>query len=72
MKGIISHRCKTCPTVLTYELRTKRRLYCEPCRKAAHDRSNAITLKMRDAKYGRSRRGCIRGAVARLEKHINS
>ena len=64
---IVSHQCKTCPTILTYELRTNRRVYCEPCRIAAHKASAAITQRMRDARFGRANRGCIRGTLARVE-----
>jgi hypothetical protein len=30
---IIIHPCKICPTVLIYDQRTNRRLYCEPCKR---------------------------------------
>jgi hypothetical protein len=64
---IVSHKCKTCPTILTYEQRTRRRVYCTPCKRAADKASNAITQRMRDARYGRACRGSIRGTLARLE-----
>lgn len=69
---IVTHRCKTCPTMLTYEQRTNRRLYCEPCRIAAHKAANQIAQRMRDARYGRACRGSIRGALARLEQEENA
>ncbi len=65
---MISHQCKTCPAILTYELRTNRRVYCAPCRIAAHKASAAVTQRMRDARYGRANRGSIRGALARIER----
>ena len=49
----VMHACKTCPTVLAYEQRTKRKTYCEPCKRLADKRSNAASQKQRRALYGR-------------------
>lgn len=50
---MISHCCKTCPTLLTYELRTNRRVYCKPCKKIANQKSDAVTRRLRYQRYGR-------------------
>ncbi len=69
---IITHQCKTCPAVLTYDLRTNRRLYCEPCKRAADKGAKAASQRLRDARYGRACRGSIRGALAKIEKEENA
>lgn len=49
----VEHQCKTCPTILRYELRTNRKVYCAPCKRAADKLSKSITQRMRRARYGR-------------------
>jgi hypothetical protein len=50
---MVSHPCKTCPAVLTYEQRTKRRVYCAPCKRAADKASNIVSQALRRQRYGR-------------------
>lgn len=50
---MVSHPCKKCPTMLVYNQRTNRRVYCEPCRIAADKASTAHSQKVRRERYGR-------------------
>jgi hypothetical protein len=65
---LTAHLCKTCPTLLTYIRRRRRKLYCEACREHMHKLNSARALKARDEKYGRSKRGTIRRARAELKQ----
>lgn len=49
---MISHPCKTCGTMLTYNRISKHRSYCPPCKVAANRASDRISLPIRRKRYG--------------------
>ncbi|WP_315792298.1 MULTISPECIES: hypothetical protein [unclassified Bradyrhizobium] len=65
---IVNHPCKCCGAPLVYELRTNRRVYCDGCRISSRKKSQITTQRMRDARFGRSNRGSIRGRIAQIER----
>ena len=54
---MVAHQCKTCPTILVYDQKTRPKIYCAPCKRAADKKSNSITQRMRRERFGRKDRG---------------
>jgi hypothetical protein len=50
---MVSHACKTCPTMLTYDRKTAWRLHCEPCQIKRDRASKYRSLKQRRERFGR-------------------